>query len=799
MPIFGNNQTDITNSFNVAGNMKELAIQQDNQGKIMSDTINKFNAARDEMSQLQAQTGAILSSYGVDENGKPDASAPKYVHDLFNSVNKEGGVANLSRTQMIAGLQGYDTGTKVEQQRNALDLERLKVKQIKKAMQDQEDIEAAQVEIDRARRAGELNTTKTGTQKKVRAVKIGEETLQLDTQEFSNDFSELDVAESKNDKEAIAKIQDRIARKIYKKTSKSKRELEVSKNGLAEDDENFEGYQTIANPDFQEYVSPYITPDVVSLDTPEDIAQFNKNKEIATREGLKYGEFMSKGLAQFRTDRGNAQNKQAVNSMSDADKEIKSLEARKKALEEGGDNDTGPNAVGAVASASVAGGRGITNTLVNEYAIKSAIRHQKMLGLWKAKDITPDLARQLVKGLNNDLVSQYGLNLTAMFEGITTTLFGDNITSAEQKIIRKAINDVRSENSVNPELLSNATKQRQTKIDDIEERIAKLKSQKSATQSKIIKSKSDEAYTWSGKSLDYVEREKDEYVRREEEVTVELQKTMDEQVTDQYELARNYLMTTKGRIPPSFTKQAYAASQGIVMPVSMDMGNGYSYMKIGGLEKFVENKGADGQNLMSIPDQQRLREAANLGKQKDLNGLTANGFTFSGEINVNDINMANKVRTELLTNTRALQDVDRLINIAENSSALDKMLPAELTGYAQQIQNSIQAAKRTEVGGSGAWSEQDQLRIDKIIADPTSLRNIIFRDQVLGSLKGFKERLTGSLKDQGTAYGFKFTLGSVRDQSMSGFKSAYSAFIARGYSPQQARQAAMPYLNGNTQ
>lgn len=794
MPIFGNNQTDITNSFNVAGNMKELAIQQDNQGKIMSDTINKFVAARDEMGQLQAQTGAILSSYGVDESGKPDASAPKYVHDLFNSVNKEGGVANLSRTQMIAGLQGYDTGTKVEQQRNALDMERLKVKQIKKAMQDQEDIEDAQRRIEDAKRAGELNTTKTGTQKKVRAVKIGEETLQLDTQEFSMDFSDLDVAESKNDREAIAKIQDRIARKVYKKTSKSQRELEVSKNGLSESDENFEGYQTIENPDFQEYVSPYITPDVVSLDTPEDIAQFNKNKEIATREGLKYGEFMSKGLAQFRTDKSNAQNKQAVNKMSDADKEIKLLQDKQKALRESGDNETDPSLLGAVAVAGTSTAYGYEYAAVNKKAIAAILRGQQAMGV-KEKDITPEYLDEIVRATKANGILAAGGNIKAILDGVITYVTGDSITNKHKKLIADALRKSDSKVDANKRGWQTTNQ----KIEGIQNRINFLNQEKSATQSKISKSKSDEAYTWSGKSMDYVEREKDEYVRREEEVTVELQKTMDEQVTDQYELARNYLMTTKGRIPPSFTKQAYAASQGMVMPVSMDMGNGYSYMKVGGVEKLVENKGADGQNLMSIPDLQRLREAANLGKQKDLNGLTANGFTFSGEINVNDINMANKVRTELLTNTRALQDVDRLINIAENSSAFEKMLPAELSGYAQQIQNSIQAAKRTEVGGSGAWSEQDQLRIDKIIADPTSLRNIIFRDQVLGSLKGFKERLTGSLKDQGTAYGFKFTLGSVRDQSMSGFKAAVAGYMARGYTAQQARQAAMPYLNGNTQ
>jgi hypothetical protein len=795
MAIFGNQPVNVTDSFNVAGNMKELAIQQDNQGKIMSDTINKFVAARDEMGQLQAQTGAILSNYAVDESGKPDPSAPKYVHDLYNSINKEGGIANLSRSQMVAGLQYYDTGTKVEQQRNALDLERLKVNQIKKAMRDQDETEKALAEVERAKREGRFNTTKTAIQKKEKFVKIGGETIQLDTQEFSNDFSALDEAQKKNDQKSILEISDRIAKKIYSKTSKSQREIETPVGAADDSGEKFEGYKTVANPDFQEYVSPYISPSEVDVSTPELKQEYLRKKEIADKEVQKYNNFINTGLNQFRQDRLNAQNKGALESMSDADKEIKRLEEQKAAIEKQAEGSTDASLAGLVGVGATKAARGADYATVNAAAIRAILRGQKMIGV-KEKDITQDYINELVSATRNNPALGISGNIKAVIDGVITSLTGDNITGRHKKMIDKAIAESESRIDANTNY---GIQTPAGKIAGIEDRINYLKSQKSITQSKIGQTTPKEGYNWSGKPIEYTERGQDEYVRREEEVTVELQKTMDEQLNDQFELARNWMMQTNGRVPPSFTKQSYAASQGIVMPTVMDTGNGYSYIKIGGVEKLVKNEATGQQNLMSITDQQRLSDAANLGKAKDLNGLTANGFSFTGEINVNDINMANKVRTELLTNTRALQDVDRLINIAENSTALEKALPAELTGYAQQIQNSIQAAKRTEVGGSGAWSEQDQQRIDRIITDPTSLRNIVFRDQCLGALKGFRERLTASLKDQGTAYGFKFTLGNVRDQSMSSFKAAVSAFMARGYSAQQARQAAMPYLNGNTQ
>jgi len=103
MAIFG--QYSGGDSFNVAGNMDAVLKGQQNVHDTMLQAVEKFNTARQDMETLQKQTGAILSQYDVDDKGKPDATAPKYVHDLYKSVNNEGGVANMSRSQMIAGIK----------------------------------------------------------------------------------------------------------------------------------------------------------------------------------------------------------------------------------------------------------------------------------------------------------------------------------------------------------------------------------------------------------------------------------------------------------------------------------------------------------------------------------------------------------------------------------------------------------------------------------------------------------------------------------------------------------------------
>jgi hypothetical protein len=201
-----------------------------------------------------------------------------------------------------------------------------------------------------------------------------------------------------------------------------------------------------------------------------------------------------------------------------------------------------------------------------------------------------------------------------------------------------------------------------------------------------------------------------------------------------------------------------------------------------------------------VADEEKMWKAGEFAKARNLNGVNANGFRFSGEVRVGDIDRANKVKEELFTSTRALQSVDRMIEIAENSSMFEKLLPTEISGIAQSLTNAAQSANRTEIGGSGAWSNQDQIYMDKVIRDPSSGFNSIFSTQAIASLKEYRSRLLNGMVDKGTAYGFAFERGGNEeglDSSMSQFRVRFNSALARNMTEQEALEYAKGTLYAN--
>jgi hypothetical protein len=226
----------------------------------------------------------------------------------------------------------------------------------------------------------------------------------------------------------------------------------------------------------------------------------------------------------------------------------------------------------------------------------------------------------------------------------------------------------------------------------------------------------------------------------------------------------------------------------------MDLGNGQTYVKIGGVEKIVENKNSASQ--MTIMDQKRLFDAQLMSKQRNMNGLSVNGYNFSGELRVGDIDQANKVRDGVFKSTRALAAVDQMINIAENASMFSKLMPTEISGIAQSLTNAAQSANRTEIGGSGSWSNQDQVYMDKVIRDPSSGFNSLFTSQTIASLKEYRKRLEMSMHDSGTVYGFAFEKGGNMgqdglDSQRQQFRVRYSMYLGQGLDKETALQRAI--------
>jgi hypothetical protein len=101
--------------FDVRQNLNEVREEQKSRDKALIDNVEKYLQATEEMDKLRGGVETILSQYEVDEKGAPSETAPKYVHDAYKSVNKEGGLARMSKTQLTKVLQGYELGMKEQE------------------------------------------------------------------------------------------------------------------------------------------------------------------------------------------------------------------------------------------------------------------------------------------------------------------------------------------------------------------------------------------------------------------------------------------------------------------------------------------------------------------------------------------------------------------------------------------------------------------------------------------------------------------------------------------------------------
>lgn len=726
MAIFG--QYGGGDAFNVAGNMDAVLKQQQATNQSMLDAVAKFNSARDEMDTLRKTTGAILSQYGVDDKGKPADSAPKYVHDLYNSINKEGGLANISRSQMVAGIQAYQTGVGIEQQqlqlesaRNAnrhnaiaTDMAQMQLDAAKRQLEEQARIRQAKT----ATQADIEKLSKTKTQKTTESVfNLAEDkSVNVPTEELKPWIAQLNKEDATNEEKMQAKRE--VEKLIHKYDPDN---APVAGGDTSEGDPN---PQFTANKNFKPLVSAY-------AGKPKQLKageKYEPTYDVSTIEG-----FISRESRKFKESSSNPENTQ--------------WDARAK-------QEEAARAIGYTADIYGA----TLNDKQSEELITTLQSKQSQL-----KQAETDYKNGTV------FVPPSGGNGMPMIRPMT---------AQEKQTLRIDIANKRSE-------------------------IKRIDAQLSAKQESLLgtlKEATKKVTPYTAGEIKLKASGANEYGYVEEKTTVEkqIQKDLYEQTDDEYAILSNW-MKANGGIPETFTKEAYYASKGISKPIVMDIGGGQMYANIGGKAAFLENKSVS-QSALSISDQKALYQAKELATARDLSGFQTNGFRFSGQIRVGDIDQANKVKLELGTTTRALANVDRLIRIAEDASLYDKLMPNEISGIAQALTNAAQSANRTEIGGSGAWSNQDQAYMDKIIRDPSSGFNALFTSQTIASLKEYRSRLAAGLQDKGAVYGFRYEQSGSQgvDKGMQQLRVAYAQLMASGnYTPQEAIQIAKQHLEAN--
>jgi len=732
MAIFG--QYSGGDSFNVAGNMDAVLKGQQNVHDTMLQAVEKFNTARQDMETLQKQTGAILSQYDVDDKGKPDATAPKYVHDLYKSVNNEGGVANMSRSQMIAGIKAYETGFGVEAKQvelqgaregvrakqNANNIAELQYREAIKAREDQARIKAALKATEDARKAVR-EAKKTGEGKERFAIKVGKEDINVDTKEISPLLDAVSTAEKITDpkerEQAIKDANMAVEKYLY---SKSRISQEYSQDPISAEDGDGIEQAGIKNPLYKKFQSAFADPN----QTEFNLTKGERPPEATINRGTT--------TAYIRTELAKQ-------------KAIRDLTDEKKGL----DVDVAKYNVGQIPMELANGGKQMRERLGY-----STVEYN-------------DLKLQ---SLNNALdVNQEAINFKQ-----TQVSYDKNTErqklDARKDIVRLKAERVKLQDQFNAGLARNKTESTR------QEKLSKETPEYKAGAVTI----SPEGY-------------REEYRNTQ----VQMVKSMQEQTDDEYAIMTNFFKGQNDGAPDSFTKEAFYQMKGIVNPVSIPLGGGNRYVEYNGTKKIVHDVQSQG---MSVTDEEKMWKAGEFAKARNLNGVVANGFRFSGEVRVGDIDRAQKVKEELFTSTRALTSVDRMIEIAENSSMFDKLLPTEISGIAQSLTNAAQSANRTEIGGSGAWSNQDQVYMDKVIRDPSSGFNAIFSTQAIASLKEYRNRLMIGMTDKGTVYGYAFEKSGSQeglDSSMSQFRVRFNSALARNMTEQEALEYAKGTLYAN--
>lgn len=723
MPIFGQYSGGMGGDFNVGVNMKDVLNEQNKTHQSMLDAVAKYNGAKEEMTTLQGQVGSVLANYKVDETGKPDASAPKYVHDLFGAVNKEGGVANLSRTQMMAGLKAYETGFGVEAQKQKLrtsqlanDITELQLQTALRAQKEADRIREAQNNPELKAKIAEIKKEGTKDVKKViKQIKVAGETVNYSAEEMTPLLEALKEAQVDGDKTKIADTEDNIGRLLYSKTSVGQEEV---------DDEFIEEgggtWTKKKNEKFKPYMSARQAAGVTELKAGEAPPSPTIPAELL--KSFTAGELKKFNLAKEGT----------------AANELAKLKIDELAL-------------------TPRGIRRVNNRDIYNNPEAQAV-HEKVT------IIDNEIGK--LKGYN-----QRGMPI--MGQGAYGGPLGPIQLSDREK----------NANNIKIRQLEAQKKPLIQQIDEIEN--APLRNAAAARK---------QVAPYAGGSI---EASKATWQDVEGVVQEKYQRTLDEQTNDEFAIMTNYFQATGG-VPATFTKEAFYASKGIQRPMVVPAGFGYvAATGPDGKTHFLADKSMESSQL-SVTDSEKMWKAGEFSKARNLNGLTVNGYTFNGEVRVGDIDQANKVKDGVFKTTRALSALDSLIDIAENKSMFSKLLPTEVSGIAQALNNTVQAANRTEVGGSGAWSNQDQVNLDKIIRDPSSAHNVIFSSQAVASLKEYRKRLEQSMVDSGQVYGFAFeksgSQGSMSGQ-MSQFRIKYAAGMARFNDPAQALEYAKQSLN----
>ena len=270
-------------------------------------------------------------------------------------------------------------------------------------------------------------------------------------------------------------------------------------------------------------------------------------------------------------------------------------------------------------------------------------------------------------------------------------------------------------------------------------------------------------------------------------------KSDDEKIAEEYGMLTSRLQGLGG-VPMNWSEDTYRQMRGYAPKIKIVQQGGIALIGIGDKWQVLKT-GAE--NQMS-PSELATTEKHAVWKDSIRTDRLSNAkWTFRGDIRTTEADTAGKVKKAVTDSTRALEALDKLIDLGE-TGFWDSITPSDKAGVIEGVTNSVQAAGRTEIAGSGAFSEQDAKKLESIVPSMASVSGAVFREKSLTMLKTYRERMAMQVGDIGRTWGFEVKEtknAGLTEPQIAAIRGAYTDLIKQGYNHEDAKKLAIESLN----
>lgn len=802
MAIFGQYQGG--DPFQVGPNMQGVLAGQKAVHESMYNGVEKIIQAKQEMDVLRSTTQSVLSQYSLDESGKPSPAAPKYIHDLYKSVEKEGGIQGLSKSSLVAVLKGYETGLQVDGQRM----------QIQAAQQQATlrgyEIQKAEREADEYKKlalAHKLALEAAGTPSGKKEMATAPTSAYDMTPEMGDEIYKYQTGQRSTDpRQEKQLLQPTPIAPAKAATTPAPKPTTKSSDLLLRNSPERDALEAKLNIVGANRLLIGLEERLKSTQAKlEEIRSAKKVRVAITGTEIPASTYESeKTLDEIRADK--LKEPTIVAEIDSIKKEI--AETKKLADAKLPDEPTRPAGATPVSKQVKEVGTGRLPSLTNDN-YRFAVQHLK------DKNNSPEeIDKQVAKleqeaSLLETAISRQGDSPTLMAE------FGEWITDSNRVagVTYQQRNGKEYVSKGQKEINDLALKRQQ--IDELTNRKPLWDAYKEVlaegaaytnpigptgkppeepaptpVPSSIFKKGTSRPLQKAKPSAQPSPKAQPAPRAVNSNPAV---KSDDEKIAEEYGIITSRLKGLGG-VPMNWSEDTFRQMRGYAPKIKIVQQGGIALVGIGDKWQVIKT-GAE--NQMS-PSELATTEKHAVWKDSIRTDRLSNAkWTFRGDIRTTEADTAGKVKKAVTDSTRALEALDKLIDLGE-TGFWDSITPSDKSGVIEGVTNSVQAAGRTEIAGSGAFSEQDAKKLEAIVPSMASISGAVFREKSLTMLKTYRERIAMQVGDIGRTWGFEVKEtknAGLTEAQIAAIRGAYTDLIKQGYNHEDAKKLAIESLN----